>query len=37
MKLFDKEKFISLGMDGYLPKPIDKNILYQTIKTFLDN
>ncbi|MFA9465537.1 MAG: PAS domain S-box protein [Velocimicrobium sp.] len=28
----DKERFISIGMDGYVPKPIDINQLFYTIE-----
>jgi len=31
----DKEKFISLGMDGYISKPINETILYTTLQEFL--
>ena len=31
----DKEKFLSLGMDAYLSKPIDEEELYKLIKSFL--
>lgn len=28
----DKERFLALGMDGYIPKPIDMNQLFSTIE-----
>ncbi|MEA3228634.1 MAG: ATP-binding protein [Campylobacterota bacterium] len=31
----DKEKFLNLGMDGYVAKPIDEDELYHVIKEFL--
>ena len=31
----DKERFLSLGMDGYLAKPIDEDKLYKTLIEFL--
>ena len=31
----DKEKFLNLGMDGYITKPIDEDILYNTLVEFL--
>lgn len=31
----DREKFLEAGMDGYVPKPIDEDILYETIKELL--
>ena len=31
----DKEKFLNLGMDGYITKPIDEDILYNTLVKFL--
>lgn len=31
----DKERFLELGMDGYISKPIDEDKLYKTIKAFL--
>jgi len=31
----DKEYFLGLGMDGFVSKPIDSDVLYQTIKSFL--
>jgi signal transduction histidine kinase/DNA-binding response OmpR family regulator len=33
----DKEKFIDMGMDGYLSKPIDKKELEEILKNFLIN
>lgn len=32
----DKEKFISLGMDDYVAKPIDDDVLYESIKKALN-
>lgn len=32
--LGDRERFLSLGMDGYLPKPIQMEELYDTINRF---
>lgn len=32
----DKEKFLSAGMDGYIPKPIDDKELYFELKKFLN-
>ncbi len=31
----DREKFLKLGMDGYISKPIDEDELYNTIKNLL--
>ena len=31
----DKERFLSLGMNGYLAKPIDADTLYETLREFL--
>ena len=31
----DRERFLSLGMDEYLPKPIDEDELHKTLKSFL--
>ena len=31
----DKEKFLKMGMDGYIPKPIDNDELYSVLKEFL--
>ena len=31
----DKERFLELGMDGYIAKPIDENELYKVIKKFI--
>ncbi|MDA7816720.1 ATP-binding protein [Sulfurimonas sp.] len=31
----DKERFLEVGMDGYLAKPIDEDELYNTLKEFL--
>ena len=31
----DREKFLSLGMDGYISKPIDGDELYRILKEFL--
>ncbi|MFA5848828.1 MAG: response regulator [Bacteroidales bacterium] len=33
----DKENFISLGFDGYVPKPIDNNVFSRVIKEWLSN
>ncbi len=33
----DKEKFLNAGMDDYISKPIDYNILYKLTEKFLDN
>jgi len=33
----DKEKFLAVGMDGYISKPIDLNDFYHTIATYLSN
>lgn len=32
----DKERFLELGMDGYVAKPIDQDELYSVIKKYLD-
>ena len=29
-----KEKYLSLGFDGYIPKPIDVNLLKETIERY---
>lgn len=31
----DREKFLSAGMNGYVPKPIQPDLLFNTIKSFL--
>ena len=31
----DEEKFLNIGMDGYITKPIDEDILYKTLVKFL--
>ncbi|MDB2562903.1 ATP-binding protein, partial [Sulfurimonas sp.] len=31
----DKERFLNLGMDGYIAKPIDENLLYLSLIEFL--
>ena len=31
----DKEKFLALGMDGYVSKPIDEDELYSALVEFL--
>jgi len=31
----DKERFLKLGMDSYVPKPIDENLLYSTLHKFI--
>lgn len=31
----DKDRFLEIGMDGYIPKPIDKDELYRVLKQFL--
>jgi CheY-like chemotaxis protein len=31
----DKEKFLALGMDGYIPKPVVFQELYETLNTIL--
>lgn len=31
----DRERFLNLGMDGYISKPIDEKQLYETLKEFL--
>ena len=33
----DKENFISLGFDGYVPKPIDNNVFSRVIKEWLSS
>jgi PAS domain S-box-containing protein len=33
----DKEKFLDSGMDDYISKPIDYNILYKLMEKFLDD
>ncbi|MEA1955897.1 MAG: nitrate- and nitrite sensing domain-containing protein [Campylobacterota bacterium] len=30
----EKDRFLNLGMDGYIAKPIDVNILYKTLRKF---
>src|SRR3989338_5299193 len=31
----DKKKCLDVGMDGYVPKPIDRENLYETIETIM--
>ena len=32
----DEERFLEAGMSGYIPKPIDNDVLYKVIKTLLN-
>ena len=32
----DAEKYMSLGLDDYIPKPIDTDILFEKISSFFN-